>query len=993
MIKLFEHNKTAYDSAVQMLSETGKAAVIHPTGTGKSFIGFKLCEDNPDKKVLWLSPSEYIFKTQLENLKETGAEVPENITFMTYAKLMLLNETEISELFLDITIYDEYHRTGGACWQEGVNRLIKAFPNVPMLGLSATNIRYLDNQRDMAEELFDGNIASEMTLGEAIVRGILNPPKYICSIYSYRKDLERYERRIAAAKNKAVRDAAERYLDALRRALEKADGLDVIFDKHMTDRNGKYIVFCANKEHMDEMISHVPEWFGKVDRSPKIYSVYSYDPTASKSFSDFKEDNSEHLKLLFCIDALNEGIHVDNISGVILLRPTVSPIIYKQQIGRALSAGKSKEPVIFDIVMNIENLYSIDSVKEEMRVAMTYYRFFGDGEEIVNDKFTVIDELRDCRELFEKLNDTLTASWDLMYSYAQKYYKEYGNLDVQRRYKTPDGYSLGTWIFTQRRIYNGELSGVLSEERIEKLNAVGMIWDSFAEQSWKKNYAAAKKYYDSHGDLDLPTNYVDEDKIKLGTWINNLRTYRKSGIRSGYLSEKHIADLDEIGMIWSVPDYVFERNYSAALEYFRENGSLKMPVGYVDKNGIRLGAWLNNLRRNRINGCLNLTDEQVARLDEIGMCWEQTFAKKWETGFEKAREYYLQNQSLDVPTTYITEDGFKLGDWIADQREKFRQHKMKQERIDRLNSIKMIWQKEDPWEVRFALAEEYFKEHHDLNLPAVYNVNGICLSKWVNEQKQAYRGNRKQKLTDEQIRRLESIGIDWRNSDEIAWEKRYNAVKCYFDSHGNIDIPCDLVLSDGKKLGNWIKIQRKKYREKVLTGEQVKMLDEIGMVWQLDDPWEVGFVHAEEYFKEFANLNIPKNYVCSDGYRLGGWISNQRNIYSHPTKYSKLTPEQKKRLDFIGMIWNVADDRFYAAIEDCKAFYAEHKHLRVPNDLIGEKSGVKLSSWIYDCRRRLKQGKFSADKIAELNKAHITENFASTKRNSADNSVGVNGAV
>lgn len=65
-MNLFEHNKTAYEAAVHMLSECGKAAVIHPTGTGKSFIGFKLCEDNPNKTICWLSPSRYIYQTQLE---------------------------------------------------------------------------------------------------------------------------------------------------------------------------------------------------------------------------------------------------------------------------------------------------------------------------------------------------------------------------------------------------------------------------------------------------------------------------------------------------------------------------------------------------------------------------------------------------------------------------------------------------------------------------------------------------------------------------------------------------------------------------------------------------------------------------------------------------------------------------------------------------------------------------------------------------------------
>ena len=50
-----------------MLEKTGKAAVIHPTGTGKSFIGFQYAADHPETKVLWLAPSEYIFKTQMEN--------------------------------------------------------------------------------------------------------------------------------------------------------------------------------------------------------------------------------------------------------------------------------------------------------------------------------------------------------------------------------------------------------------------------------------------------------------------------------------------------------------------------------------------------------------------------------------------------------------------------------------------------------------------------------------------------------------------------------------------------------------------------------------------------------------------------------------------------------------------------------------------------------------------------------------------------------------
>lgn len=241
-ISLFEHNETAYYAALSMMKNTGKAAIVHPTGTGKSFIGFKLCEDNPNKKICWLSPSEYIFKTQLENLSAVSdGYQPKNIDFYTYARLMNLTDSEIAEIQPDYIILDEFHRVGAEEWGKDVQRLLKCYDNRPILGLSATNVRYLDNQRDMADELFDDNIASYMTLGEAIVRGILNAPKYVLSVYSCRKSLKKYEERVRRRKSKATCDAAEEYLEELRRSLDKAEGIDEIFKKHITDAKAKSV--------------------------------------------------------------------------------------------------------------------------------------------------------------------------------------------------------------------------------------------------------------------------------------------------------------------------------------------------------------------------------------------------------------------------------------------------------------------------------------------------------------------------------------------------------------------------------------------------------------------------------------------------------------------------------------------------------------------------------------------------------------------------------
>ncbi len=758
---LYKHNQIAYESVVKMLEEVGKAAIIHPTGTGKSFIGFKLCEDNPQKTVCWISPSEYIFKTQVENWKRANdGAMPMNIRFLTYAKLMLVSQAEIDNIAPQFIVLDEFHRCGAEMWGQGVQALLRSFPTVPILGLSATNIRYLDNQRDMADELFDGNIASEITLGEAIVRGILSPPGYVLSVYSYQKDLEKYERRIRLAKSKSVRDVGGKYLEALRRTIEKADGLDVVFEKHMTDKTGKYIVFCSSKEHMDEMQTHIAKWFSRIDPNPHVYSVYTEDASANKSFQAFKADADErHLRLLYAIDALNEGIHVEDVSGVILLRPTISPIVFKQQIGRALSASKSKEPIIFDIVNNIENLYSIGAIEEEMQVAIDYYRSLGEDKEIVRENFKIYDDVRDCKALFERLEETLCASWDMMYECAKAYFVDHGHLEIPKRYTTKEGYSLGTWLSTQRKVRAGKVFGSLDRRRIAKLNAIGMRWESASDISWQRFYLAAKKYYETYGDLNVKATFITNDGMKLGRWISNMRTYKSSGIKTAYLTEERIELLEKIGMVWSQIDYVWEKNYYTMVEFNRKNGHSEVPADYVAENGVRLGDWLFRLRKQKERG--KLTDEQVRRLESLGVTWSGRFARLWEEGFAEAKKYYQKFGTLPSSRSYTTAKGFRLGDWLSNQRERFQTGKLETERKERLDGIGMVWEREDSWSVRFRLAKEYFEQCGDLKIPANYRVDGIWLNKWINEQRQMYRGNRKTTLSQEKIALLESIGMVW----------------------------------------------------------------------------------------------------------------------------------------------------------------------------------------------------------------------------------------
>ena len=973
-IKLFEHNETAYISAAQMLKETGKAAVIHPTGTGKSFIAFKLCYDNAAKKICWLSPGEYIFKTQCENLAAAGSAVPNNIAFFTYAKLMLMSDTELEEINPDYIILDEFHRCGAEMWGQGVNRLLNIYSDTPVLGLTATNIRYLDNRRDMADELFDGNIASEMTLGEAIVRGILNPPKYVLSVFGYGNEFKKYEQKIRNARSKAVRAEGEKYLDALKRALDKADGLDRVFAKHMPKRDGKYIVFCASFDHMNEMADKAKDWFAKVDSEPHIYKAYSNDPATSKAFSAFKADVSKHLKLLYSIDMLNEGIHVDDVDGVILLRPTVSPIIYKQQIGRALSAGKKSTPVIFDIVLNIENLYSIGAVEEEMQIATAYYRSLGEESSIVNDSFSIYDEVKDCRELFSRLNDILTVSWQTMFEQAKKYYLENGDLEVPARFITNDGYSLGHWIYNQRAVRKGQQTGNLSEEQIEKLNSIGMRWDLYTDYSWEKNFNAAKDYYEKNGHLDVPSRFVTRDGLPLGAWLSSLRTWESSGIHPKYLSAERKKQLESIGMIWSKLDYYWEQNFSEALRYYRENGDLLVPSNFVTDNGVRLGSWIFRQRKLHSGSCKGtpLTTEQTARLNSIGMVWDSNTELKWSVAYGKAKRYYEKNNDLDIPRNYKSEDGYALGQWMVNQRKFYENGTLKNCRKGLLDKIGMVWEPENPWLMRFNLVKSYYEEHGNINISQSTVVNGVWLGKWIAEQKKKLEN---EKLSDKQREYLNKLPLENVGTKDRQWRLIYKDAVNFYKENGNLKVPSDFTGKSGFKLSDWLVRQRRSKNAGELSSEKIELLEKIGFSWQLETVWDEGYRHAKDYFDKNGNLDIPSAYKCEDGYALGKWVFNCRKARNGMKSQLEISNSQADALEKIGMNWH-PDTQWDKKYKTALDYYKINGHVPLSASAKNE-DAKKIAVWLNNQRKSYRLGNLSNKQLEMLSELGITKGWLS----------------
>ena len=393
---------------------------------------------------------------------------------------------------------------------------------------------------------------------------------------------------------------------------------------------------------MEEMIAHVHDWFSGVNEDIDVYKVSFREPDARAIFNSFNSSRSPSLKLLFSVDMLNEGIHVVDVDGVILFRPTVSPIIYKQQIGRALSSTATKQPLIIDLVNNFEGLRSVASIQNEITEAAERYTREGKENRIIIDRFMIIDEASDSIKLFEMLDSILSSNWEMYYEEAKKYYEKNGNLDMPQKYKTKEGMSLGSWVYTQRRIHEGKAQGYLSEERISLLEQIGMVWGIGIEHRWNEKYELAKKYYEENGHLNMLVSYITKEGAHLGAWIAQQRKMKKAG----KLSDEKIQKLEKIGMIWDAKMHTFEQFYQAASEYADIHGTCNANLHYVTDEGVKLGIWISTQRVRYREG--HLSEYEIKELERLSINWGQTLDDKWIMCIEHARKYYEEYGDINI---------------------------------------------------------------------------------------------------------------------------------------------------------------------------------------------------------------------------------------------------------------------------------------------------------------------------------------------------------
>ena len=357
-IKLFPHNEDGYNKLKDCLNDNQMASLNRATGTGKSFILLKYLYDNKDKRILYLSPNYPIIDQLVDfHMKDLGISTDEFYKFdtMIYINLLKMNMEELANNY-DIVVLDEYHRCGSPLVGLKINKLLRIikekYPNTKVIGASATKIRYLDDERNMNNILFNGVEAADLSLSDAILKGILPIPIYISYNYNLINDLNLIEKRIT--KYAFYEEDIKRYytrIKKLKSEVEKLLNSDSDINKYLEDE-GKYLVFSSNissikknKKIINQIIKGSTEFEVHSDQKKELNQ---------KILNDFRRAN-EGNNVLYSVDILNEGVHVKDIDAIFMMRPTTSPIIYFQQLGRILSfSSRKSKVVIFDMVNNIK---------------------------------------------------------------------------------------------------------------------------------------------------------------------------------------------------------------------------------------------------------------------------------------------------------------------------------------------------------------------------------------------------------------------------------------------------------------------------------------------------------------------------------------------------------------------------------------------------------------------------------------------------------------
>ena len=596
-ITLLPHNEEGYNDLIECLKTNQLATLNRATGTGKSFIGLKYAYENRNKRILIIAPTYPILdQWQEDHMQELGINKKEfkKLDGMIYANLLKIENIEDLANQYDIVIVDEYHRCGAQKWGKKVRELKEALlkdPDKRMIGLTATEIRYLDKNRNMKDILFDGIEASRLTLADAILKGILPAPYYINCDLEILDEINATIRRVNVGLPPYCKEKQEiiEQLKNIKKEIQKQ-----LFEnaniKNFIKKGEKYLVFSSTKENIKEDKEKMKNFFE--DIPIEEYQVhYEQGKIKNKQILEkFKTALKEKASILYSIAILNEGVHVKSIYGIFMCRKTTSPIIYFQQMGRLLSFSRRKDQVvIFDLVGNLKNhkvIYNLyDEVISRAKKLLETdpknrerYQNIINNFKILDKSSEILKQLETINEKYSKENlirirlisDIETLEKNNKISYIYKYQIE---RDIRKYYKYVD-IELFEKIKNTKNILKPSLFELSKEEFKQMLKGYKNI-NELINNKYKLSFEKIENYITENYEIpSLFTEEEEEQELALELY-NNFKKYTRT-------NQKYIrATLNYSTSTYeriSYGDYIEEVDYVELIEEINQIIKLKLLI-------------------------------------------------------------------------------------------------------------------------------------------------------------------------------------------------------------------------------------------------------------------------------------------------------------------------------------------------------------------------------------------------------------------------------
>ena len=332
--------------------------------------------------------------------------------------------------------------------------------------------------------------------------------------------------------------------------------------------------------------------------------------------------------------------------------------------------------------------------------------------------------------------------------------------------------------------------------------------------SWEFWFGLLEIYTEENGDCLVPTAYVTSEGFNLRNWVKNQRNRRCS------LTENRRNRLDGLGFIWNEIEHVREIGLKELTLYKGRWGHCKVPQRYESKTSYKLGMWVSNIRRQKHV----LPQDFVRNLDDLGFIWDH-LTNQWEEGFNELKHYKNLYGSANVPTRYETPEGYLLGRWVADQRN--RKGEITQDRIRLLDGLEFSWSGvDDKWESKFKELLIFIETFGHAHVSKSYETpSGVKLGEWARNQRST-----KRIIDSEKIKRLDEVGFIW-NLKEARWNNNLNDLIAYKKDNGHCRVPITYKTAAGNTLGTWVRTQRQMRDD--LSPDRISRLDTIGFIWDV----------------------------------------------------------------------------------------------------------------------------------------------------------------